>query len=521
MKPTYLSTIFVGISAYTDRLVPEAAVLLPAVSGQCVQRQFEYESFVCVCDATFCDEVGVVAPPAAGTYSVYTSSRDQFRLEPSFGSVEDAPSGTASIAVSTASRYQSMIGFGGAFTDSTGLNFNKLPAQAQEFAIRAYFAPEGIGYNIGRIPIAGSDCSTRPYSYDDHEGDIALELWALEPEDYDYKFPYLKRALEISPREIFYFGSPWAPPAWMKTNGMFNGSGILLPEMWQPWSDYIVKFVEAYEAEGVPIWGLTPQNEPLSGYQDWGWNTCGWNAEDMRDWIKLNLGPTLEAAGLRRLKMMIDDFNRDTLPDYVIPSLEDPDSNKYVDGVAVHWYSDTGVGPQVLDQAHEVDPSKFLLYTEACEGYNVEGALSVMLGSWTRGEHYFDNIIEDLNHWSGGWVDWNMALDITGGPNWANNLLDSPIIVNEATGEFYKQPTFYAMAHASKFIERDGVRVDAIPDNGGLRSTAVINPDGTIVVLVLNKDDASYDISIAIDGTRYVNANLPAKSMQTFLVAAA
>ncbi|KAA0201975.1 hypothetical protein HAZT_HAZT004335, partial [Hyalella azteca] len=322
---------------------------------QCVQRQFEYESFVCVCDATFCDEVGVVAPPAAGTYSVYTSSRDQFRLEPSFGSVEDAPSGTASIAVSTASRYQSMIGFGGAFTDSTGLNFNKLPAQAQEFAIRAYFAPEGIGYNIGRIPIAGSDCSTRPYSYDDHEGDIALELWALEPEDYDYK------------------------------------------------------------------------------------------------------------------------------------SLEDPDSNKYVDGVAVHWYSDTGVGPQVLDQAHEVDPSKFLLYTEACEGYNVEGALSVMLGSWTRGEHYFDNIIEDLNHWSGGWVDWNMALDITGGPNWANNLLDSPIIVNEATGEFYKQPTFYAMAHASKFIERDGVRVDAIPDNGGLRSTAVINPDGTIVVLVLNK----------------------------------
>jgi glucosylceramidase len=490
-------------------------------AAQCVQRQFDHESFVCVCDSTFCDEIGVVSPPADGTYQIFSSSQEALRFAGSSGNVEAAAGAGTVITVDTSAQYQAMIGFGGAFTDSTGINLNELPAAAQELAMRAYFAPEGIGYSVGRIPIAGSDCSTRPYSYDDNEGDVALDLWALEPEDYDYKFPYLKKAIELSPREVFFFGSPWAPPAWMKTNGMFNGSGTLLPEMWQPWSDYIVKFVEAYEAEGVPIWGLTPQNEPLSGFQDWGWNTCGWDAENMRDWIKTNLGPTLEAAGLRRLKLMIDDFNRDTLPDYVIPSLEDPASNTYVDGIAVHWYSDRGVGPEVLDQAHDVDTSKFLLYTEACEGFDVGGADSVMLGSWARAENYFNNIIEDLNHWSAGWVDWNMALSMVGGPNWANNLLDSPIIVNAETGEFYKQPTFYALAHASKFIERDGVRVDAIPDAGSnYRSTAVVNPDGTIVVLVLNPDDVEGEISVAVDGARYVNAPVPAKSIHTFVIAA-
>ncbi|CAL4258628.1 unnamed protein product, partial [Meganyctiphanes norvegica] len=165
--------------------------------------------------------------------------------------------------------------------------------------------------------MAGSDFSVRPYSYDDIEGDVALVNFALAEEDWLYKLPLIQWANSLSQREVKLFGSPWSPPAWMKTNGKFNESGELLPEMYQPWAEYFVKFVEAYESNGAPIWGLTTQNEPLSGFDDnWGWNTCGWTAEDMRDWIKTNLGPTLEAAGLRRLKLMVDDFNRDTLPWY-------------------------------------------------------------------------------------------------------------------------------------------------------------------------------------------------------------
>jgi len=501
-------------------LLPLVALLPQLIQGQCVVGQFGYDSFVCVCNATYCDEPGILAPPATGTYALYTSSRDGARLEPSTGAVDTAPGAGASIDVSTAVMYQTMLGFGGAFTDSTGFNLKDLSPAAQDMAMRAYFAPEGIGYSVCRIPIAGSDCSTRPYSYDDVDGDVELLYWALAQEDYDLKFPYLKRAIELSSNEIFFFGSPWAPPAWMKSNGMFNGSGVLLPEMYQPYSEYIVKFVNAYEAEGVPIWGLTPQNEPMSGFEDWGWNTCGFTDVQMRDWIKNNLGPTLEAAGMRRLKMLVNDFNRGQLPDYVVAMLEDPDSNKYIDGIAVHWYDDDVLPPSILNDTHYVDPTKFMLYTEACEGWNVGGADSVQLGSWPRAENYFQNIIEDINYWSTGWVDWNMALGMDGGPNWANNMLDSPIIVNAATDEFYKQPTFYAMAHASKFIPRDSHRVETVSNAPGVEAAAVHEIRGTITLIIMNTNDATTSVSVNVDSSRYVNIDLPPKSFHSLVIAA-
>ncbi|KAK7085976.1 hypothetical protein SK128_000067, partial [Halocaridina rubra] len=160
------------------------------------------------------------------------------------------------------------MGYGTAFTDSAGLNVVQLSQAAQDKLLRSYFAPEGIEYDLCRIPIAGSDFSVRPYSYDDVEGDVELVNWALVEEDLNYKLPLILKAQEMSQKTIKLFGSPWSPPAWMKTNGKFNESGELLKTMWQPWSNYFVKFVEAYEAAGAPMWGLTTQNEPLSGFDD-------------------------------------------------------------------------------------------------------------------------------------------------------------------------------------------------------------------------------------------------------------
>ncbi|KAA0193477.1 hypothetical protein HAZT_HAZT011532 [Hyalella azteca] len=485
--------------------------LLHTAHGQCARRDYGHDSFVCVCDATYCDEAGVVTVPPAGTYTVYTSTRDALRLEPASGDLAPTQgSASNSITVSTATRYQTILGFGGSVTDSAGLNLNTLSDGAREKALRSYFAPEGSEYNIVRVPIGGSDFSTRAYSLDDVEGDVDLSFWSLAPEDINDKIPTIKRAQELSSAEVLVFGSPWSPPAWMKTNGEFTGVGSLIVDYWQPYANYIAKWAEAYEAAGVPLWGLTPQNEPLVDETEWGINSCKWLPEDMRVWIRDYLGPTLEASGYGRLTMMVNDFNRDKLPHTIEPLLSDPECSKYISGVAVHWYSDQWISPDVLLQTRDLDPSKFILYTEACNE-------SVYLGDWSRAERYVTDILEDINYYSVGWLDWNIALNQVGGPHWPGGAMDSPIIINADADEFYKQPMHYALAHVSKFFTRDSVRVDTAV-SGALKAAAVSRPDGSVAIVVLSTSDAVESVSISIDGSRFINTDLPVKSFSSFVV---
>ncbi|XP_063590816.1 putative glucosylceramidase 3 [Penaeus indicus] len=514
LKRLTLLAAFLSVGSGSD-------LRLEAAGLPCQARDFGADSVVCVCTADYCDFLGNVTRGPDGTFTSITSSRDGLRFHVDTGVLSQAPmEGGVIIHVNNKYEYQTMMGFGGAFTDATGINIGTLPNNTQEVLLKSYFSPEGIEYNLCRVPIAGSDFSTRPYSYDDVEGDVELTHFSLADEDYLYKLPYIQRAISLSERDLLILGSPWSPPAWMKENGHFNGSGGILKEMWQPYSDYFVKFVQSYEAEGVPIWGLTTQNEPLTGFEDWFWNTCAWTPEDQRDWIKTNLGPTLEAAGLRRIKLMVDDHNRDTLPWYPATILEDPETNKYVDGIALHWYADDWTGPSVMDETQALFPDKFLLYTESCDGWDAEPGERVLLGDWFRGESYAYNIIDDMNHWSTGWVDWNMALDMTGGPNWANNFVDSPIIINKETGEFYKEPMFYAMGHFSKFISPGSRRTYTnIFGSEQVKATAVHNSqDDTTTVVIINLGDAAEALSVDIgDSTNYINFDLPAKAIVTLL----
>ncbi|KAF2362203.1 Glycosyl hydrolase family 30 beta sandwich domain, partial [Trinorchestia longiramus] len=415
--------------------------------------------------------------------------------------------------------YQAILGFGGAFTDAAGESINSLSAGARERLLRSYWAPEGNEYSIGRVPIGGTDMSARPYTLDDVEGDVELVHFSLQPEDYNYKIPNVKEAMQLSEQEVLIFGSPWSPPIWMKSNNMFNGTGYLLREYYQPYANYIVKWATAYETEGVPLWGLTPQNEPLDEEEDWVINSCRWHPEEMREWIRDYLGPSLVSAGYDRLKIMADDFNRYTLPYYVEPCFADPECSQYVDGVAVHWYSDDTDPPEILLETRDLDPTKFILYSEACHGKcSFKSATTVQLGDWGRAEHYIHNILEDINHYSVGWVDWNQALFTSGGPHWIGSPLDAPVIVNESADEFYKQPIFYALTHVSKFFKRGDLRIDAIPSDESIISAAVVKEDGSVAVVVANFAEEATDISISIDGNRFVNTNLVGRSINSFLI---
>jgi len=211
-------------------------------------------------------------------------------------------------------KYQQLFGFGGAFTDAAGINIAKLSEAAQENLVRSYYSDAGSEYNIGRINIGGCDFSDRPYTYCDNEGDTNLDTFNLTHDDTLYKIPYIKMAQEMSSKNILLFGSAWSAPGWMKSNGEVFGQGYLLPEYYQVWADYHIKFLKAYQENGITMWGLTAQNEPVDGnIPDFSFNCMGWNASTQATWIGQHLGPSLDENGFEDLTLMAFDDQRPLL----------------------------------------------------------------------------------------------------------------------------------------------------------------------------------------------------------------
>lgn len=404
------------------------------------------------------------------------------------------------VEVNHGSKQQAIVGFGGAFTDAAGINIAKLPVNLQKQLITDYYGNNGIEYRLGRIPIGGSDFSTRAYSYDDHaEGDESFSKFALQPEDKHYKLPYLKMASEVSSHPVKLFGSTWSPPAWMKTNGELNHGGFLKGEIggkyYQLFAKYLIRFVDEYKKQNVSMWGLTIENEPQMGYRsDYRFNSLGFNSTMEREFVKHNLGPELERTGHKDIKVMIYDDNivtsQGNIEEFANTVLSDKDANKYVAGVAYHWYAQHA-DKKMLDRIAKKYTNKFLLSTEACEEWHGKKN-HVMLGHWATFDRYADDIIKDLQHSSSGFVDWNLVLDLHGGPNWVSNFVDAPIIVNATAGEYYRQPFFYALGHFSKFLVPNSVRLenDGTSDAGDSVQVVIFQrPDKSTVLTVLNKNN--------------------------------
>ncbi len=292
----------------------------------------------------------------------------------------------------------------------------------------------------------------------------------------------------------------------MKTNNDYKGNGTLIGPIagpyYQTWAMYYLKFFQAYQKYNISFWAMTAQNEPTDGYlYKFSFNCMGFTPETQAAFILENLVPTLRKNGFEYIKIMILDDQRlflETWPEAVFNY--SPDAQKYIDGIAVHWYLDFAVSPKILDYTHNMFPDKFLFASEACAG---AGPLkpNVQIGAFGRAESYAKSILQDLNHWITGWTDWNLALDITGGPNWANNFVDSPILVNKTADEFLKQPMFYAMGHFSKFIDENSVRIDLFeetPNISNMLSYAAFysDKDKKIVFVILNESNNNTNISI-------------------------
>ena len=407
--------------------------------------------------------------------------------------------------------FQTFLGIGGAITDASAEVFAKLSKVKQEEFINSYYDKEkGIGYTIVRTNIHSCDFSSASYTYID-EGDTALKTFSIA-HDQKFRIPLLKKVMAKIGKETTFFVSPWSPPAFMKDNKSMLQGGKLLPKFYQAWANYYVKFIKSYQKEGMPIWGLTIQNEPMARQT---WESCVYTAENERDFLKNYLGPTLNKAGLGDKKITVWDHNRDLLSQRASTILDDPEANKYVWGIGFHWYETWSGGDPMFEnvgKVHEMYPNKNLIFTEGC----VERFDFKKLQLWANGERYGKSMINDFNNGTVGWTDWNVLLDENGGPNHVGNFCFAPVHSNTKTGELIYTPSYYYIGHFSKFIQKNAKRISSIASRSQLITTSFLNPNGKIITIVMNQTDKKVTYNLCI-GTKATEISILPHAIQTLI----
>jgi len=399
--------------------------------------------------------------------------------------------------------FQTLVGIGGAITDASAETFAKLPPAKQQEILQAYYdAKKGIGYTLARTNIQSCDFSSGSYSYV-AENDKDLKTFSVQ-HDEQYKIPLIKKAMATAGK-LTLFVSPWSPPAWMKSNNDMLHGGKLLPQYNKAWADFYVKFIKAYEKKGIPVWGLTVQNEPMAVQT---WESCVFTAPEERDFIKNHLGPTLQKAGLGTKKLIAWDHNRDLMYERAKTILNDPQAAKYVWGIGYHWYETwTGGDMQFNNEkmVQETFPSKNLMFTEGC----AESFDASRMENWGLGEKYGLSMIHDFNAGTVGWTDWNILLDEKGGPNHVGNFCFAPVHADTRSGELNYTNAYYYIGHFSKFIRPGAKRINVSSNRSGLLTTAFKNVDGTIAVVVMNGSDKKIDYELHLRDKMASTSSLP------------
>ena len=408
--------------------------------------------------------------------------------------------------------FQTFIGIGGALTDASAETYAKLPKEKQREILQKYYDPQkGIGYTIGRTNINSCDFSSDSYTYVS-KNDKDLKTFSIA-HDKLYRISFIRQVIAAAGGKLTLFVSPWSPPAWMKDNNDMLHGGKLLPAFYQSWANYYVKFIRAYAKEGIPIWGLSIQNEPMAKQT---WESCNYTAEEERDFIKNYLGPALQKSGLGDKKIIAWDHNRDLIYQRASTILSDPAAAKYVWGIGFHWYEDWTGGGKIFENVKRVQesfPNAKLIFTEGC----AERFDRNQINNWKWGEVYGRSMINDFNDGTVGWTDWNILLDEQGGPNHAGNFCFAPVHADTKTGELFYLNSFYYIGHFSKFIRPGAKRISSSSSRGQLLTTAFRNTDGKIAVVVMNQggDKISYRLWIAGKAAELVS--LP-HSIQTLMV---
>jgi len=445
----------------------------------------------------------------ASRWTVIETARDNGHRLTSLTAPSVGAAASDALTLDPAQKFQEMVGFGGALTESSAWVLAQLPPEQRLAVVRRYYDPkEGIGYTLARTHLNSCDFSLNLWALAETPGDYDLHSFTLAPMR-KWLMPLLQDARRIAGGDANFklMVSPWSPPAWMKTNFRMDDGGSLRREYAPAWADYFVKFAQAMAAEEkFPIWSFTVQNEP-EAHQTW--ESCLYTPEQERDFVKSHLGPALARAGLAdQIKLIGWDHNRDRLEARADAMLGDPEAAKYLWGLGIHWYVSDDYAASA--RVHAKFPDKAIIFTEGC----VESGK--LVGRWENGERYARNMIGDFRHWVTGYIDWNIVLDQRGGPNHVGNFCDAPVIVNTETKQVSYGSSFYYIGHFSKYVKPGAHRIASSGGPAALQTVAFANPDGSLVTVVLNETDAPVSFALAAGGETLA-CTIPAHAIQSYI----
>lgn len=440
------------------------------------------------------------------------------------------------------------LGFGGSFTEAAATTFAKISPANQMKVMRAYFdRKQGLGYGLARLPIGSCDFGHGNWLCGDlKEGDTSLSKFSLAPYEKAI-LPMMMQATSVAGKPLATLASPWSPPPWMKTIQTFNGEGHLRPDCCKVWARHFVRFIIEMAKVGVPIWGVSVQNEPEAAQP---WESCIYTAQEELRFVRDHLGPALQAASLSDVKILAWDHNRDGMLERASELYGDEDAAKYIWGIAYHWYGDarfeswpdchkvpfvdrqstassdkdkeifelrSRAGFQNVRLVAELRPDKHILHTESCQELGGRPLESV-IGDWKHGERYAMNIIADLNNGCEGWIDWNLILDQTGGPNHKGNYCMAPIICDVEKDLVLVQSPYWYIGHFARFIQPGARRALCSSSRDVLEVTAFVNPDGSLAVVVMNQSNELVHFWLKVAGAGALWSEAPPHSITTLVL---
>lgn len=433
-----------------------------------------------------------------GTLTVWVTDNDR-RLAPAppiAWSDRSSVVAQDAITVRPSERFQPMLGFGAALTDGSCYLFSELFPAVREELFHVLFHPSEMALNVCRTCIGSSDHSVSVYSFDEGEPDPDLKRFSIE-HDRAYILPILRQARRVNP-DLFLFSSPWSPPGWMKDNGTMLG-GCMRHTYMPSYANYLVKFLQSYEAEGVAVQAITVQNE-VDADQQGLMPQCFWPQDYEADFVRLHLGPQFERSGVKT-KIWIIDHNYN-LWGRAIAELETPGVRQYTNAVAWHGYSGK---PEWMQRVQAAFPEIEMYWTEGSSNFDDPDYFK-----WVPWAQNFTTILQNGCRSITGWC---FATDNHGRPNVGPYPLGGLVTVDSKTKEIYHSGQFWALAHFSKFIRRAAVRIDSQSAAKDLLHCAFENPDGSLVIVITNPGHAR-TCEIQLQG-KAAHLSLPADSVVT------
>lgn len=431
----------------------------------------------------------------AETVTFITSSETAMWVEQAVKVDSQAATPSNAVQVHPETAFQTIDGFGGCFNELGWKALQTLTEADRQLVIRALFDPvTGCGFNLGRMPIGASDFALDWYSLDETPEDYDLIHFSIE-RDLNCLIPYIKAALLVNPK-LQIWGSPWSPPKWMKTNNNYaKGTLRFEPQVQRSYARYLGKYVESYQAAGVPVYAVHVQNEPVAAQP---FPSCLWTGEQERDFIRDYLGPDFAAHGVKA-QIWLGTINDGDVEKFAVPVLSDPQAAKYITGVGYQW-----AGKDAIAATAQRFPKFKLMQTETQCGGGQNNWMAA-IETWRLLNHY-------LSNGANSYMYWNMVLDQKSISTWGWKQ-NAMITVNTDKHTVTYNPEFYLMKHFSSFVQPGAKRIEATGRNDVL---AFLNEDSSIVVLVANMRRNVEPFSVSLAG-KTLSATLPILSISTLL----